>query len=237
MLLRRALPFAIAIFGFSRLPSAFAQATADVEAAVGVKLTLTFNTVRQDRYLKSGAYESTTQFKSLTLTSRAVLEELIFTQRIAGPLSGWKLVARASNTGALALDYRLYAVKAGQPDYALDDGDVDALHFENAFFTSGYKETYYGGDHFTGSGKICYNAVGGFAFAGRDLFLAGNVTAPYTYKVFTTDGEKTSVGLPGTISAKLNGGMVFTEEGYNDISVLIDGTLTFSGHRIIAAAE
>lgn len=105
---------------------------------------------------------------------------------------------------------------------------------EPAFAISSFKETYYGKDHLTGSGTVRYNSLGQVVFNGRTLFLGGNTSIPYAYKVLTSENVKTSVGMPKTSETKVEGGMVFSEEGYEEFNALIAGSLKFSGHRILS---
>ena len=214
-----------------------AQANANLEASFVPSLTFNYNTEGQSRYLNNGAQESSAGFESVSVGARDILGELIRANRIPGPLLGWKLVARASSRQAVVLGYTLHAVKAGQPEYALDSETVDALDLVPSFVISKFKDVYYGGDHYTGSGTIRYYTSGNFVFADYNLYLAGNTSVPYTYKVLTVGDakEKISVGLPGTVEAKVGGGMVIDEE--SGASFLVSGSLKFSGHRILSLAS
>lgn len=215
-------------------PPALAQAKANLEANVVPSLVFTYNTALQEKLLRSGAMESSTRFESFSVGARDILVELIYTNRIPGPLTGWKLVARADSTNAIVLGYRLYAVKTGQPEYALDSESVDALNIVPSFAISKFKEVFHGGRHYTGSGTFSYYASGYFAFADYNLYVAGNTTAPYTFKVLTVGEakEKVSVGVPGTIESKVGGGMFVDEE--TGASILVSGSLKFSSHRILS---
>ena len=211
-----------------------AQALANLEATFSPSLTLTYNTVGKTRLLRNSGEETSTDFVSFTVGARDILGDLIYHGRIAGPLGGWKLVARATSDEALGLRYRLYAVKTGQPDYALATGEPDALDLGPSFIITKIKEVLYGDGHYTGSGTIRYYASGTFAFATYDLYLAGNTSVPYSYRMHTVGDDKLSVVLPGTVEAKVNGGQTFEAE--NDASVLASGSLKFSGHRILSVA-
>ena len=225
------LAFVFASAGASALR---AQANANVEALFAPGLKLTFNTYPAGRTLKSGAFESSSKLESVTLGARDILAELIDDGKIVGPLKGWKLVARCTSEEAIALAYRLFAVKAGQPDYPLDSEETAALDFEGGFAISGFKEVYHGGGFITGTGKVHYYVLGQAVFNDRTLQLSGNTAVSYGYKVLTVDDVKISVGMPKTSTTAVQGGMVFSEEGYEPFNVLISGSLKFSDHRILS---
>jgi hypothetical protein len=210
-----------------------AQALANLEASFSPSLTLTYNTIGKTRVLQNSGEETSTDFVSFTVGARDILGDLIYNGRIAGPLTGWKLVARATSDEAVGLRYRLYAVKTGQPDYPLETGGLDALDLGPSFIITKIKEVLYGDGHYTGSGTIRYYTSGTFAFATYNLYLAGNTSVPYSYKMHTVGADKLSVVLPGTVEAKVNGGQTFEAE---NASVLAAGSLKFSSHRILSVA-
>ena len=154
---------------------------------------------------------------------------------IVGLFSIASAIARATASEALFLRYRLFAVKAGQTDYPLDSEDFTALDLAPSFIISKVKEVEHLDGHYTGSGVIRFYVSGNYAFASYDLYLAGNTTTPYSYKVLAVDGGKLSVMVPGTVEAKVGGGETFPDE--NDASVVASGSLKFSGHRILSLID
>ena len=163
-----------------------------------------------------------------------MLISLIENGKIAGPLSGWSLVARVRSDQALGLEHRLFAVKKGQPDFALDDEDTDALAFESAFAINAFKESYHPAGFYTGAGTIRFHVIGSFNPDDEEMYLSGNVTFPYAYKEALLDSTKVTVPIPGAVALKLTGGAVIHDDYLGDFPVVIEGTMGLGAHKIAA---
>lgn len=229
--------FLVFIIGFFSIASAItrAQTAANLEANFAPSLTITYNTAGTVVALRNGGEQLSNKFVSFTVGARDILFDLIERDQIPGPLTGWKLIARATTSEAPFLRYRLFAVKAGQSEYPLDSDDFNSLDLTPSFIISQVKEVEHLDGHYTGSGVIRFYVSGQYAFLDFDLYVAGNTTTPYSYKVLTIDGTKLSVTLPGTVEAKVSGGETFPDK--NDASVVTAGSLKFSGHRILSLID
>jgi hypothetical protein len=215
-----------------------AQAVADLQAPFKVSFKLTANTPTVGRSVSDGsAYETLAKFVSVTVTQRDLLASLIEDGKIAPPLTGWSIVGRVRSDEALGLEHRLFAVKKGQPDFALDENEADEtdeLTFESGFLISSFKERYHSAGFYTGSGTIRFNVIGSFNADGEPMYLSGNVSFPYAYKEAALDLTKVTIPVPGAVSLELTGGAVLQDDYLGEFSVLIEGTLGFGAHKIIA---
>ena len=97
-------------------------------------------------------------------------------------------------------------------------------------------------DHLTGSGTVRYSSLGEMVLNDRRLFVGGQTSIPYSYKVYFIADTNMSFGIPGTSSTRLEGGMILSEPGYADMNMLIEPLgdrstrLTFSGAGQISGA-
>lgn len=232
MKIHRALFLLSGICGLDLASSARAETVADLQAKFSLALKVTANTPPVGYYVKGGAYESIAKFVTVTITQRDLLADLISEGKIAAPLAGWSIVARATSESAFGLEYALFAVKKGQPDYAMD-GDEQVLDLDHGYIVESFKARYLN-EYFTGSGTLRYNVFGPLVSSGETIHLSGNVTLPYAYKVVTLDSAKTSFALPGTVSLKLFGDAMLHDDELGEFAVIVEGSMSFSAHAITA---
>ena len=221
------------------LPALQAEAVADLQAPFTMALKLTANTPPFGRVVANGgAYETSARFFSVTFTQRDMLVSLIEEGKIAPPLSGWSIVARVRSDDAPLLGHELFAVKKGQPDFALDEEEEDTLTFEPGFLINAFKERYYSsGGYYTGSGTGRFHVAGSFNVGEDAMYLGGLATYAYTFKEATLDSDKVTIPVPTSISLKLTGGARFVDEELGEFSALIEGTMGFGAHKITAVTE
>ena len=217
-------------------PALQADAVADLQAPFTMALKLTANTPPIGRSVADGsAYETSAKFFAVTFTQRDILVSLIEEGKIAPPLSGWSVVARVRSDEAPVLGHRLFAVKKGQPDFALDDEEEDTLTFEPGFLINAFKERYHSsGGYYTGSGTGRFHVAGFLNADGEAMYLGGLATYSYAFKEATLDSATVTIPVPSAISLKLTGGAVFVDEELGEFSAIIEGSMGFGAHKITA---
>jgi hypothetical protein len=229
----RSLLFLFALVGAVSAPVASAQVVADLQAQFDLKLKLTANTQPQRAYvLKNTAIESSAKFTSFTVTQKDWLIALIDDGAIASPLKGWSIIARSDSTDAFVLNYRLFAVKVGQPDYPLDTEENRSLDLEPGFTIANYKEREFAGGIFTGSGTLKGSVLGTFTDAGGTYYLGGLNELPYVYKTTIMNQIKVNVPVPGTITCKVTGGAARANLDGSLYQTVAEGVISLKSHTV-----
>lgn len=211
-------------------PFASAEPIAQFQADVTVNIKLTVGVSHPN----STHTNPVARFLSVRLTQRDILEGLIDDGRIAGPLRGWKIIARTEGEGFVGLDYRLFAVKDGQPDHALDQEETRALAMGSDFLIAAYRERLASGGFYTGAGTFRTAILGTFNPDGEPLYLSGLATLPYSYKTFTHDDAKVSVPVPGNVVLKVTGGTRTVIDVIGETNLLAEGAITLKSHKVVS---
>jgi hypothetical protein len=211
---------------------ASAALVADLQAPVTIALKLTRDTDIKTRPIEGGNEFSNT-FATVRLTAADFLEQLIEEGKIVGPLRGWKLVIRCTSDDADQLDHRLYAVKAGQPGYAIDVDDARTLDFEQPYLTSALRMRSVGGKIVSGRDTQKYAVSGVFNAPISAMNLFGFGETSLKIKSVALGGTRDYVSVPSRVSMNLSGGFAATEE--NAVNVyIVDGTIGYGQHHVTA---
>lgn len=212
--------------------TASAALVADLQAPVTISLKLTRDTEPKSRPI-DGGYELSTTFASVSLTGRDFLQQLIDEGKIIGPLRGWGLVIRCTSDEADNLNHRLYAVKAGQPDYAVDTGETRALGFEQPYLTSALRLRSVGGEIVSGRDTQKFSVAGTFTAPISPMSLYGVGQTSLAVKPFSLGSNSGSVSVPSRVALDLSGGFVVEGDGDVDIYI-VEGSIIYGQHRVTA---
>ncbi len=223
--------------GLAAASPASAAVVADLESTFSLKLTLTTSFYVGAKSVAGGQVEEQAKLATIRLTQRDLLESLIEDDEIAGPLSGWSLVARTTSDDAEDVDYSLFAVKRGQPDYPLDEEDTEALDLEVGPMPMGYKVRYLGDTPTSGSGTVLGSFSGVFESDGETLNLGGIVRAPFSYKKTPFDDGTAVVLVPGKVTLNVLGGADLYDSELGYLPTVIQGSFAFAPHKITAVRE
>lgn len=225
------------LFALLGLPAATAAVVADLQSTLSFNLKLTTGFVTASRTVSGGQVEETSKHSAIRLTQRDLLLDLIEDGLIAGPLSGWSLVARATSDTADNFDYNLVAVKRGQPDYVLAEDDSEVLDLQIGPMPLAYKVRYQGETIVSGSGTALGSFIGSFNSDGESLNLAGTIRAPFSYKRTAFNGGFVNIFVPGKVTLTTLGGAELNDPELGYLPTVIEGSFTFSPHTITAVRD
>jgi hypothetical protein len=217
-----------ATFGIAAPASA--ALIADLQAPVTIALKLTRDTEIKSRPIEGGQ-EFSNAFATVRITARDFLELLIEEGKIVRPLTGWSLVVRCTTDEADQLDHKLYAVKAGQPGYAIDLDDARTLDFEQPYLTSALRMRSVGGKIVSGSDTQKYAVSGTFNAPISSMNLFGFGETALTIKPVALGSARDYVSIPSSVTLNLSGGFAATAENLVDIYI-VNGTIAYGQHYV-----
>ncbi len=210
--------------------TAAASLAAKFQAPVTIDLALT-----RDSDLKStpitGGQSITSKFITVRVTARDFLQKLIDEGEIMGPLAGWNLVARSTSDDAPVLGHRLFAVKTGQPDYALDTGETPVLNFSQPQTLSAVDIRSISEKIVSGHDSRKFTVTGVFDAPIAPLPLSGLGETKLVYRPFSLGSTSASIPVPARIDLALTGG--FSLEGPGGVEIYtVRGAIIIGSHRV-----
>lgn len=220
---------ALAAHAFAGAASA-ASLTANFQAPVTIDLALTRDSELKNKPITGGQAISS-KFITVRVTARDFLVKLIEDGEIMGPITGWKLVARSTSDDAPVLGHRLFAVKSGQPDYALDTGETTVLNFAQPQTLSAIDIRSISEKIVSGNDVRKFTVSGVFNAPIASLPLSGLGEAKLVYRPFSLGSTSASVPVPERIDLALNGG--FSLDGPSGVEVyVVKGGIVIGAHRV-----
>ena len=200
---------------------------ADIQAPFTFSLAATFV---GDESESAGDIKYTRSAKTITVrvTERDVLDSLITDNKIARPLTGWRLVARASLPRANDLCYQIYAVKLGQPDYLVTFNGKSTFDFDVGKPVQAYKQLIDESvNYYTGSGTTKYAAFGYLNLYDQDMRLGGIATTTFLFSHFGSGMNVTTLTVPKTTVFSVRGDASFYDYDLGLVDLVLDGTIKF----------
>jgi len=210
--------------------TASAALVADLQAPLRIALELTRDTQIQSRP-SAGGFLITGRFDTVRLTSRDFIEKLIEEGKIVGPLRGWRLVVRCTSDDSDNLDHRVYAVKAGQPDLALDSAEAPILGFDQPYMTSAFRIRTKSEQIVSGRVTRKFSVGGTFVTPVSPMDLSGVGELSLDYKPVSLGDARASIPLPSRVDLTLGGG--FFVENAGEIYI-VEGNIVYGRHRVTA---
>lgn len=215
---------------FGLVSTASAALVADLQAPLRIALELTRDTNIHSRPVEGGLL-LTGSFDTVRLTPRDFIEKLIEEGKIVGPLRGWKLVVRCTSDDADSLDHRVYAVKAGQPDHALDNAEAPILGFDQPYMTSAFRLRTRSEQIVSGRATRKFSVSGTFVAPVSPMDLAGVGELFLDYKPVSLGDARASLPIPSRVELTLGGG--FFVENAGEIYI-VKGDIVYGRHRVTA---
>lgn len=205
----------------------------DVEAPFSLAWTVTFPGSAKQSVGSSGQVTVSYKNYPTRATTRDLLTPLIRDGLISGPLSGWKVVARASSPDAVLGRYRLYAIKKGEPDYLITDPDenpVMNLDIYGGPFSVSEKYQRMLFVSAASTGQVYYR--GNFWLSPVSFFVSGLARLSYTYRSVTVSGVSGAPALPGSATFSVQGMGLYPVPNEDGIAVTAVGSITLGPHRV-----
>jgi hypothetical protein len=201
-----------------------AALVANLQAPLNVAVFLTQNNALPPRDFPDGTREMQVSFVTARLTTRDFIEKLIEDGRIVGPLSGWRIVARIPSDAAFDIAHRLYAVKPGQPDHALDE---PTLSLASKSTMSAFRVRSRNDEILRGGGSVRGSVTGTFFTPAAALDVAAVFDKRYTYRIARLGSLARQVAVPDSITLDVVGHSRPEEEPY-----IVGGAIAFGRHQI-----
>jgi hypothetical protein len=215
---------------FGLAASASAALIADLQAPVTIALRVTHDTEIKSRLIEGGQ-EFSNNFTTVRLTARDFLEQLIEEGKIVGPLTGWTLAVRCTTDEADQLDHKLYAIKAGQPGYAIDIDDARTLDFEQPYLASALRMRSVGGKIVSGRDTQKYSVSGTFNAPISPMNLFGVGETLLEIKPVSLGGIRDYVSIPTEVTMNLSGGFAASVENLVN-AYIVQGSISYGQHKV-----
>lgn len=212
--------------------SASAALVADLQAPFTVALTLTRDTNPTIKPI-SGGHELTTTFQTVRVTARDFLQSLIDEGKIMPPLKGWNLVVRCTTDEVYGLDRHVFAVKAGQPEYALDGAETPILDFGPDFLISSARIRSVGEQLTSGNDHKRFSFSGTFDTPLTPMDLSGLGEIRIVYKPVSLGSASGSVPVPTRVALAPTGGVHVGGQLGGEVYI-VEGALTYGLHHVTA---
>lgn len=233
MNLRPLLAFTVSCASFFAGSLRAESLVADLEANYISRLTMSASFGLPETTNGDGSLNSASKRVTVTVGNRDLLQFLLDASLIAKPMRGWKIVARTTSTDAENLGYRLYAVKTGQPDFALDEAqEGEAFRATRGYAAPAYRLRSAQETILSGGGSVLTSYYLKLHSGTDELDLYGIATFPFTFKAATLGESTQRVLVPGTVVLKAMGDGVVSDSSFGEFPVVVQGSVTISGHRI-----
>jgi hypothetical protein len=203
---------------------ASAALVADLQAPLTIAVKLTSTNPLAPRDLPDGTRELQSRFVTARLTARDFIEKLIEDGRIVGPAPGWRLVARTDSNSRFLIPSRLYAVKPGQPDHALD---ASTLALQGEDILEAFRVRSRNDEVVSGRGSLKGSVTGSIITPAAPLVVAAVFDQDYTYRLARLGSIAEQLILPDSIRVNLVGDSQLDEE-----PGIAEGSLVFGRHQI-----
>ena len=208
-------------------PASAASLAADFQAPVTIALDLKSASEVKSTPI-TGGNKLTNAFVTVRVSARDFLEQLIEEGKIVGPIKGWRIVARCTSDDAPVLGHRLYAVKAGQPDYAFDTAETPVIDFTQPQILSAIAIRSINERILVDSTDTRnFTVVGNFLAPIASIPLSGVGEANLVYRAFSLQKTSATIPVPSRIGLALNGGLAIGAKTY-----VVTGDITFGVHRV-----
>ena len=208
----------------------------DLQSPFSMTWTVQMMNVPTQRADSNGDQIVSSKLLSVRATARDLRLGLLSDGQIAGPLSGWKVVARTNDREAANANYTLFAVKRGKDPVEIKAGSSNGVMTLTPISSGPFvaHARLRNGDVVKASGIAQLYLSGSFFLAPVPFTFTGMANQPFTISRRTVDGVTTATSVPGTVKISIHGlGFLDTESGPFPFSMR--GGISMGPHRVTAS--